>query len=115
MGPAVARPGHLVEPVVDRIVDTSHNKLGIHHKQRTDLERYNTGHTAHYNRPGYQRQAHQVVRPSQEEIERLQQLEVQAVDRHIHRSQCQKHCSFGDRLVDTRQRDRPCFVVEGFL
>lgn len=42
-GQVEARQGQLTEPVVDRIVDTWHNRLGIHHKPNTDPGR-NTAH-----------------------------------------------------------------------
>lgn len=43
-GQVEARQGLLTEPVVDRIVDTWHNRLGIPHKPNTDPGPRNTAH-----------------------------------------------------------------------
>lgn len=43
-GQVEARQGQLTEPVVDRIVDTWHSRLGIHHKPNTDPGPRNTAH-----------------------------------------------------------------------
>ncbi len=43
-GQVEARQGQLTEPAVDRIVDTWHSRLGIHHKPNTDPGPRNTAH-----------------------------------------------------------------------
>lgn len=61
-GPGEVGQGYLTEPVVDRIVDTWHNRLGIHHKPNKDPDPRNIAHIERHSLLGFRRPAHLELR-----------------------------------------------------